>query len=564
MQVTPVSRSLAEVFRGNFLRIPRFQRPYSWDKENLSDFWFDLVERHGDDYFMGSMVLYKDGKEANLFYVVDGQQRATTITLTLAVIRDSFDEFGEPDLANGVHNLLESKDLDNKPRFTLEHEPANSYFQHRIQQRNPDRTAGVSAPEEQALQDARVFIANAMKSYLETNSSHLTGTPRVDAKIELLKKLRDRVLALQFISISLTNEDDAYIIFETLNTRGKDLQISDLVKNLFTRLLPPKTKGMDTAKENWAGILNKLSGTPVDPDTFLQHYWLSKESYVSKAGLFKEMKAKIKTANAATWLSDLSTAATTYAKIAAATEAKWTNEELPVRGSLAAMAVFRVAQATPLTLAIMRLYDAKTISLAATRRALTQIENFTYQFNAITQSRGGGGIANMYARLAQSVSGCDNSQQFATQQKEISKKLTDRVPAIDEFQVGFSRLRFNSDYTRERQLVRYTLRRLSEHFGLPIEINPATYTIEHLKPDSEWKDISEWELVGNIGNLLFVPDAVNGELGTKPFPQKLKILKERKVPLDPVVEHATEWGASQIQERASALAKIAYEQIWKV
>lgn len=45
MKVTPVSKTLADVLRGNFLRIPRFQRPYDWDRDNLTEFWTDLKDR---------------------------------------------------------------------------------------------------------------------------------------------------------------------------------------------------------------------------------------------------------------------------------------------------------------------------------------------------------------------------------------------------------------------------------------------------------------------------------------------------------------------------------------
>lgn len=138
MKVSPVSKALSGVFKENFLRIPRFQRPYSWDKENISEFWYDLIERSEDEYFMGSLVLYQDRKEPNFLYIVDGQQRLATITLTLALIRDTLDEFGERSLATGVHNFNETPDVDNKDRFILEHDPRNTFFQSRIQQRHPD------------------------------------------------------------------------------------------------------------------------------------------------------------------------------------------------------------------------------------------------------------------------------------------------------------------------------------------------------------------------------------------------------------------------------------------
>jgi len=566
MQVTPISKTLSEVLRGSFLRIPRFQRPYSWDKENLTDFWLDLVERSVEDYFMGSMVIYRDGKEPNLYYVVDGQQRLTTITITLAAIRDIFDELGLTDLADGVHNLLEARDLDNRLRFVLEHEPPTRYFQARIQKRSPEKGAKADAPEEQALRDARVYLDDNIRKHLDRLSSSQTGAQRIETRANGLRRLRDRLLSLQFISIELVNEDDAYLIFETLNTRGKDLQVSDLAKNLFARLLPPKTKGMDTARDSWNGVLEKLSSlsSPVDPDTFLQHYWLSTQEYVSKARLFKEMKATIKASNAEARLRDIVTAAEAYAVISAPQDTKWANEQLQLRDSLAAMAIFKVAQALPLVLAIMRVYRSSTISLAAAKKALRLIENFTFQFNAVAQSRGGGGIAAMYAKLAQAVTRCEDSQQFADVLRDVTKKLVERVPSEEEFTVGFRRLSFSSWFTRDRSLVKYTLKRLAEHFGLPAEIQASLYTIEHIRPDSDWDSLDDMGAVASMGNLLLVPESVNQRLGTKSFSAKKAILVEESVPMDDFLQMAEDWSREAIEQRTLQLAELAYEKVWRL
>jgi uncharacterized protein with ParB-like and HNH nuclease domain len=63
MKVTPVSKTLADVLRGNFLRIPRFQRLYDWDRDNITEFWNDLKDRSDPEYFMGSIVVFGDQKE---------------------------------------------------------------------------------------------------------------------------------------------------------------------------------------------------------------------------------------------------------------------------------------------------------------------------------------------------------------------------------------------------------------------------------------------------------------------------------------------------------------------
>ena len=66
-------KSIGDILGSHFFKIPRFQRPYSWDRENVEDFWTDALQSPEADYFIGSMVVYKEAE--NMFGVVDGQQR---------------------------------------------------------------------------------------------------------------------------------------------------------------------------------------------------------------------------------------------------------------------------------------------------------------------------------------------------------------------------------------------------------------------------------------------------------------------------------------------------------
>ena len=58
-----------------------------WDRGNVEDFWNDAVVGEGSDYFIGSFVVYKSNEQHGPLYVVDGQQRLTTITILLAAVR---------------------------------------------------------------------------------------------------------------------------------------------------------------------------------------------------------------------------------------------------------------------------------------------------------------------------------------------------------------------------------------------------------------------------------------------------------------------------------------------
>lgn len=562
MKVTPVSKSLADVMRGNFLKIPRFQRPYDWDRDNLTDFWNDLKDRAEPEYFMGSLVVFGDQKEKNLISIVDGQQRITTITIMLAIIRDQLDAAGEAGPASAIHDLIETRDLDNKSRFVLEHDPADRYLQYVIQSRTPDSKILPEGPQQENLAGAQRWLDYALRKHITEEIG--TSSAKV---VAYLKHLRDCLLQMHFVSIELDNEDDAYLIFETLNTRGKDLRASDLLKNHFMRLMPARVKGHDVAKDSWQDIVEKLNSVTVniDPDSFLLHYWLCHHESVSKAKLFSHYKRDIKKVNAKSWLSDIKSSASTYVKCIAPGEISFAKEERSLQESISAIRIFGVAQAAPLMLAIMTQYERKIISLKTARSAFKMIENFTFQFNALTQSRGGGGVSNMYAKLAQNTMGCADSQEFTYVLSDIKEKFRDRVPDVTEFSVPFSRLVYRNSYTRDRNLVRYALTKIARHYGMPDEVDISMLTIEHILPQSQGEETGDAYDVGAIGNLVFVNESLNGKLGTKSFQEKKKLFtKQNNVYLDEFLKNEDEWDEERIAIRGLNLAEVGHQKIWGI
>ncbi|GLK67876.1 DUF262 domain-containing protein [Hansschlegelia plantiphila] len=562
MKVTPVSKTLADVLRGSFLKVPRFQRPYDWDRENLTEFWNDLKDRSDPDYFMGSVVIFADQKEKNVLFIVDGQQRITTITIMLSIIRDALADLDEAGPSEAVHKLIEARDLDDKRRFVLEHDPADRYLQYAIQSQKPDHKAAPEGPQQLNLQAAYRFLQSGLNLHLKNTFSN-----KRKESVDYLKHIRDCLLQMHFISIELDNEDDAYVIFETLNTRGKDLRVSDLLKNHFMRLIPQKTKGLDTARDNWSEMMETLNSVTVmiDPDSFILHYWLSSQSYVSKANLFLKFKEKIKKNNAKNWLDEVNAAARTYVRCMAPLEFKFAKEERPLQESLSAIKVFGVAQVAPLMLAIMTQYERKVISLKSTRGAFDLIEKFTFQFNALMQSRGGGGVSNMYAKLAQSTMACDSGQSFANVLADMKDKFRERVPDETEFSLQFTRITYRDTYTRERPLVRYVLTKLARHYGMPAEIDVGMLTIEHIQPQSNGEETNDEFDVGAIGNLIFMNEGLNGKLDNKSFVAKKPFFEvSNNVYPDDFLKKSNKWSDKMIAERGVHLAGVGYNEIWNI
>ncbi len=162
MKIQSIDRSVNDFLKGAFYAIPRFQRPYSWDRENIEEFWTDIFVNSDADYFIGSMVTYKPANSETAF-VVDGQQRLTTIIMLLAALRNALVGTHLTDLGAGVQALIERRDLDNQSQYTLQTETSYPYFQEHIQSSAPPKVQPEVGEEEQALLRTFVYLTQQMK-----------------------------------------------------------------------------------------------------------------------------------------------------------------------------------------------------------------------------------------------------------------------------------------------------------------------------------------------------------------------------------------------------------------
>lgn len=222
----PVLKEIREVLGSEFLAIPRFQRPYSWTSENLEDFWRDVVEDNDPGYFIGPMVAYDLEGRAG---IVDGQQRITTVTLALRAVRNLFDEYTAPQLADAVHRYIEREDDESRRRFVLRAEAAHHYLATQLLSRVEMAPQSPSSEEERALKRA----GDDIEAWIREVVMDLDSEPGEDGEspiVRRLREVRDKLLGLKVIWIQLDSEEDAYVVFETLNSRGKDLEVVDLLK----------------------------------------------------------------------------------------------------------------------------------------------------------------------------------------------------------------------------------------------------------------------------------------------------------------------------------------------
>lgn len=565
MKIEANDKEVRDIFSLGYFKIPRFQRPYSWGEEEVNNFWDDVVYQNHEHYFIGSMVVYEIKKP--FLGIVDGQQRLTTITLMLAAIRNAFNKYGETDLAKGVHYFIEKADIDNKNIFILDSETSFPYLQSHIQSFKPDVLECSVGNEEQKLKIGFEIVNSKLLHSLSEIEEGQQDSCENEKAINMLKSIRDRVLSLKLVFIQLDNEEEAYLIFETLNTRGRDLTTPDLVKNLLLKKLKNNQVKYDSPKLIWNEILELFDENELDTGMkdFLYHYWLSKYKYTTEKKLFGEIKGKILSEKTASLLlQDLKGNSKYYTSIVAPQNHIWTKEEYKIRDVLLSLKLFRVKQHTPMTLSLRRAYKEKKITLKEFYNVLKAMESFHFIFNAVTQQRSSGSISAFYTRHARALSYASSHSEIQIIFDKLKLSLTQKRPEYNEFEAGFSNIQYLNRKTRSKNLLKYILSRFLLEVSTGVSIDLDAMTIEHLLPQSKITDENELQ-IGSIGNLILIDAVTNSEeLKNHTFEKKKEILIQKKYPLEEYILQAETWDAGAITKRTKNLCEIAYYQLWKI
>ena len=100
-------------------------------------------------------------------------------------------------------------------------------------------------------------------------------------------------MAMKVIRIKVRDESRAYEIFETVNARGADLTVADLLKNTIFDKVRRDNRGRDYAGELWSKIIDNLDGTGLEITTFVRYHWLSKYPFVTKKQLYRKIKENV-------------------------------------------------------------------------------------------------------------------------------------------------------------------------------------------------------------------------------------------------------------------------------
>ncbi|SMF80389.1 GmrSD restriction endonuclease domain-containing protein [Pseudobacteriovorax antillogorgiicola] len=556
MYIKGEDRQISKILNSAFYHIPTFQRPYSWSKENIKELWNDVLGNGEENYFLGTMVVYRDGR--NRYGIVDGQQRLTTITMMLAAIRNRLNSNRNENLAKGVHNLIEKPDIDNVLTFVVQTETSYPYFQQHIQRFGSPNFSGRLGKEEGTVKIAFELIVELLGEYLDSQIE-MPGFNREEEE-NVLKSIRDKFLNATVIFIELDSIGDAYLIFETLNARGMPLDAADLVKNHLTRYLSNQNPKLDEVKDAWNTIKSntEISKLKLDVNSFVLHFWISSNPYLTGKKLFKAVQDKISCFETARdLLNRLEYESKIYKKISNPESVEWSKEDSSIKESLNGLVnVFNVTQPHPFVLAVLAEYERRNIKSKLAKKSISLIERYHFASTALCSVKSSGGVSKMYASQAKAFRDAEGTNSKGVIVSKLEEKLLEKLPSREEFRSRFKDLEYSSANTKQKKTVRYILQKVLTELRPESCFDFESMTIEHLFPESR-----KMQGFQSIGNLLLLPAKLNNEnLGNKPIRDKLTSLSSFPEFLDPSLKG--EVSTFDIEKRSDTLCRILEKWVY--
>lgn len=573
MELKATPKSLDDVLRlQRKYVIPRFQREFSWELEELSEIYEDLVDNivyskdklYANEYFVGSLVLVGDDDDTTKIerYVVDGQQRLTTFTIAFAVLSQKFKEIGEEKLSKITHLNVLGEDNDGVSYTKLVNENPKPFFQKRIQQKEIDFSVKPQSAEEKRLLYAYNYFDKQLKenTLLKEIRERNPGMGEV-SYINALEVFRDQILKCKVIYVTVKSFDDAYTIFEVLNAKGKDLSPVDIIKNSIFSILTEE-EPLDVASEKWADMKSEIKKCDsIEFNTFYRHYWLSKYCLSTSRKLVSNFEKYVpKTISAySAMIDDMDNSVKDYVEIVKPTIERWRQpEDLPIYTTLTALNIFNITQ---VRIFLLSLFDAKNrgiISQKNYKKVLSYLEHFHFIFTAVCSSRPSG-LERRYSSYARKLRGCTEKKESADCIDNLILDLKESLPDYSAFESKFKMIMYTSEQDKDKKLVQYILKKL-EVFYATDELKPNSFTIEHILPESLGNSY-----VGLVGNLIPLGEKLNNELKDKKF--KVKIVQYENSQYATVKHFIQEykkeenWTEELIKKRTKNIAKILYDNI---
>lgn len=541
--------------------IPIYQRTYSWTEKECQQLWDDIIRTGRDDnvaaHFVGSIVYVEKGL-SNLtaqepLLVIDGQQRLTTLTLLLAALANALEKQDE-----GKREPLDGfspRKIRNYYLLNPEEENERHYKLILSQTDKPSLIAILGNAEQPKNPSFRVTQNFA-------HFEHLVASHQTD-----LRTVCNGIAKLVVVDIALNrNQDNPQLIFESMNSTGRELSQADLIRNFVLMGLEPKLQTR-LYEQYWRPMEldfgQEAYGTHFD--AFMRHYLTFKTGEIPRLDeVYDAFKLHARSPVVAdqgveALVKEVRTYAGYFCAMALSAE---TDPELKL--SFHDLRELKVDVAYPFLLELYNDYVNDLLTRTEFAAAVRLIEGYVFR------------------RAICMIPTNSMNKTFATFSKALKKnRYLESIQAHLLLLPSYRRFPSDEEFRRELQTRdlynfrsrSYWLRRMENH-GRKERVIVDEYTIEHIMPQNDnlsetWKAElgPEWErvqqsLLHTLGNLTLT--RYNSEYSDRPFKEKRDMdggFKVSPLKLNAGLGQLDCWNEETIKSRAAKLAEAALD-VW--
>lgn len=544
----------------NTFLIPRYQRQYTWEETNIEEFWQTILSE--DPVFLGTIIFNTKNKIShNTVEIIDGQQRYLTVQIFGAVLRDILLELYKENpneeflknTAKGIHNSIIGQQDPYEPnsfkQYLIPGDSIKLFFDLYIQKFASDikiEDNKVSKkPEQERVKKAYLKF----KSLVQDKISSLNN---IEVSQFLKKLVHEQLGKHYFAEIDIDNEDVAYEIFETVNAKGVDLSVADLIKNqIFKYIVGQDEIHIDSAKERWKEMCDNIESASLSLKEFISYYWCSKYQYVSDKKLYKEIRNQFGN-NKDEWnyfLNDL-VKNSNYLKLILEGDQQdlfeLFNDQKEAEKAFKCIRVLRNTKAKTWIILFICLFrnldsnDSKSKMELKLNNRWEILEKFIFTYFQIL-NQPGNWFFKLICDFSSEIEQGTNLNKQQTYFKEVFEKYYLKFKSVLNIsEENFIEEIFKIEYKSEqktRAIIRYMLNEFEKSIGGNDDegYDENKVNLEHILPQDPklWK-LSKKDIrnhVNKLGNLTIISKSANGKMGNKILNDKLKYFNSSKLHL---------------------------------
>lgn len=544
--------------------IPIYQRNYSWLPDECRQLWADLLRAGRNDgvaaHFIGSIVYVEralstvTSQEAML--VIDGQQRLTTSSLLIAALANHIEQadLGEPLEGFSARKLrnyyLLNPDEEGERHFKLLLAETDRATLLAILQATP-------APAEAStriVENFRIF-----QDLIKEHAAELVAVCKGIAKPTIVDVSLDR------------SQDNPQLIFESMNSTGRELSQADLIRNFILMGLEPKLQ-TELYKNYWRPMEKGFgqAAYAVHFDAFMRHYLTTKTGEIPNVReVYTAFKAyaRARTGDTRDLVADIYAFATYYCAMALGEET-----DADLKQAFHDLRELKVDVAYPFLLDAYHDYRQHRLSADELLSIVRLVESYVFR------------------RAICAIPTNSMNKTFAGLSRTLKKdRYLESVQAALLLLPSYRRFPADEEFAREiknRDLYNFRsrsfwLRRLENH-GRKERVLTEEYTIEHILPQNEalsaawqaelgsgWQEVQA-KYLHTLGNLTLT--GYNSEYSDHPFAFKRDTVTDKAgnpiglahspLKLNRGMAQVPVWNEAAIQARADRLATEA-TKVWQ-